>query len=124
MTDEIWKPIPGFPKYEVSNLGRVKSYKRSNWPRLLKATVNADGYSVLKLVDSENRSVTKGPHQLVMLAFVGPCPEGMEVCHEDGNPKNNRLSNLKYDTHRNNMQDARTLRRIRRKMLSGEILVG
>ena len=40
-----------------------------------------------------------------MLAFVGPCPPGMEVCHNDSNPKNNRLDNLRYDTHMNNMID-------------------
>ena len=44
-------------------------------------------------------------HRLVLEAFVGPCPAGMEVCHNDGDPTNNRLSNLRCDTHRNNMLD-------------------
>lgn len=44
-------------------------------------------------------------HQLVMLAFIGPPPPGMEVCHRDNNPRNNRLENLRYDTHMNNMID-------------------
>lgn len=42
-----------------------------------------------------------------MLAFVGPCPDGMEVCHNDGNPENNRVENLRYGTRSDNMRDKR-----------------
>ena len=45
-------------------------------------------------------------HRLVMLAFVGPCPDGMEVCHKDGVSTNSLLSNLRYDTHVGNYVDA------------------
>lgn len=38
-------------------------------------------------------------------AFVGPCPDGMECCHEDGNPGNNALSNLRWGTTRDNQAD-------------------
>lgn len=44
-------------------------------------------------------------HRLVLLAFVGPCPEGMECCHNDGNGKNNRLDNLRWDTSKANAAD-------------------
>lgn len=44
-------------------------------------------------------------HRLVLTAFVGPCPEGMEGCHEDGDPSNNRATNLRWDTHKNNQLD-------------------
>ena len=37
-------------------------------------------------------------HRLVLITFVGPCPEGMECCHKDDNPLNNRLENLRWDT--------------------------
>ena len=47
-------------------------------------------------------------HRLVLEAFVGPCPEGMECCHGDGNGCNNRLENLRWDTPRNNHRDKRT----------------
>jgi len=40
-----------------------------------------------------------------MLAFEGPCPADQEVCHNDGDPVNNKLANLRYDTHKNNMAD-------------------
>lgn len=45
-------------------------------------------------------------HRLVLEAFVGPCPEGMEGCHEDGDPTNNDLTNLRWDTHKGNMLDS------------------
>jgi HNH endonuclease len=44
-------------------------------------------------------------HRLVAGAFLGPCPDGMETCHNDGDNWNNVLSNLRYDTHKNNMAD-------------------
>lgn len=44
-------------------------------------------------------------HQLVLEAFVGPCPEGMQCCHNDGSRNNNALSNLRWDTHRANIAD-------------------
>ncbi len=44
-------------------------------------------------------------HWVVMLAFVGPCPKGLIVCHNDGDKTNNRLSNLRYDTQRSNALD-------------------
>jgi hypothetical protein len=46
-------------------------------------------------------------HQLVAEAFIGACPEEMEVCHRDGNRANNALSNLRYDTRKNNHADKR-----------------
>lgn len=45
-------------------------------------------------------------HRLVLIAFVGPPPDGMEVCHNDGDPTNNVLSNLRWDTRTGNMRDA------------------
>lgn len=44
-------------------------------------------------------------HRLVLEAFIGPCPPGMEACHNDGNPRNNALSNLRWDTSENNSAD-------------------
>lgn len=45
-------------------------------------------------------------HHLVLEAFVGPCPPGMEACHfPDRNPANNRLDNLRWATHGDNCED-------------------
>lgn len=48
-----------------------------------------------------------GVHVLVLEAFVGPRPDGMEGCHNDGDPSNNRLSNLRWDTPLANWSDRR-----------------
>jgi hypothetical protein len=45
-------------------------------------------------------------HSLVMLAFVGPRPDGLEVCHNNGVASDNRLSNLRYDTRSENNVDS------------------
>lgn len=44
-------------------------------------------------------------HRLVLEIFVGPCPYGQEACHNDSDPSNNRVSNLRWDTHQGNMKD-------------------
>jgi hypothetical protein len=46
-------------------------------------------------------------HHLVLIAFVGPRPEGFDGCHNDGNPANNCLDNLRWDTPSGNMRDKR-----------------
>jgi len=43
---------------------------------------------------------------MVLEAFVGPCPEGMECCHRDGNPANNHVGNLYWGTRSENLYDA------------------
>ncbi len=45
--------------------------------------------------------------RIVLVAFVGPCPERMECCHNDGDETNNRLANLRWDTHSANLLDKR-----------------
>lgn len=44
-------------------------------------------------------------HLLVLEAFVGPCPPGLEGCHTNGDGLDNKLTNLRWDTHAANMQD-------------------
>jgi len=114
---EIWKPIPGFPGYEVSNEGRVRSYRArgggdnghswhisSSPQRVLRPGWSA-GYPYVHLMDEQGRKRTFKIHKLVMIAFVGPAPAGMEVCHNDGSRDNNRLENLRYDTRKGNAAD-------------------
>lgn len=107
MSEEIWKDIKGCEgKYQVSNKGRVKSLSR----RVLRR----NGWGVLKEKILKQQEAVLGGylsaagnyvHRHVLEAFVGPCPEGMETRHLDGNPKNNNLENLCWGTHRDNIQD-------------------
>lgn len=45
-------------------------------------------------------------HRLVASAFLGPCPKNKEVNHKDGNKLNNKLENLEYASHSDNMKHA------------------
>lgn len=111
--EEIWKSIDGYPAYEVSNLGRVRSYflkgrisKVSDEPqRILKGGRTKCSYWVVTLIgDSGPR--TRFIHQLVAEAFIGPRPEGYFVCHKDDNKDDNRASNLCYGTPQDNTNQA------------------
>lgn len=112
---EMWLPIPGFDGYEVSDAGRVRSVPRTTVSSrgvvkryrgvVLRPAVRRSGHLHV-LMRRGGRSETRVVHRLVMLAFVGPCPEGMEVCHENGIPSDNRLENLRYGTPSSNMFDA------------------
>lgn len=117
MTSETWLPIPGYPGYEVSDMGNVRSFYTKqpgtlggwrlspNPQRVLKPSTNKGGYKHVNLQKDSKRTGHK-VHKLVMLAFVGPRPEGLEICHGPGGPGDNRLSNLRYDTHQANMEEA------------------
>lgn len=52
------------------------------------------------------KQIARRVHQLILETFVGPNPGNLECCHLDGNPKNNYLNNLRWDTHSNNMFDS------------------
>jgi hypothetical protein len=96
------KPIPGFPGYQVTDDGRVWSDRTSRW---LKPSPNSHGYQVVGL-QADGRQYTRGVHVLVALAFIGPRPGRLVVCHGNGDRSDNRLVNLRYDTRSANMKDA------------------
>ncbi len=54
----------------------------------------------------DGKAYTRHVHRLILETFIGPCPEGMECRHLDGDSVNNRLDNLKWGTHSENMQDS------------------
>lgn len=102
--DEIWKDIPGYEnKYQVSNLGNVRSlnYKRSGNTQLLKLNKTTKGYPDITL--SKNSKVkTHMIHRLVANAFI-PNPNNLpEVNHIDENKNNNCVDNLEWVTSKEN----------------------
>ena len=113
---EDWRAVPGWEGlYEVSDQGRVRSLPRVTRGgfrgvrrikgRTLIPIKRQSGHVHVCLSDGERREHSD-IHRLVMLAFVGPCPEGMEVCHNNGEHTDNRLVNLRYGTRSENIYDA------------------
>lgn len=113
---EIWKPIPGYEGYyEVSDMGRVWSNPRVFTDALgrkcrrrgknVRPSTRKDGrlHCVLTVNYKQDSFFV---HRLVMMAFVGPRPEGMEICHNNGDATDNRLVNLRYDTTSENHLDS------------------
>ena len=106
-TPERWLPIPGFPGYSVSDMGRVVSSKRKT-PRVLATQRWAERHNKPYLAVGlciNGKARLYVIHKLVMLAFVGPRPDGQEVRHLNGDATDNRLVNLAYGTHVENMKD-------------------
>ncbi|MGI9293444.1 MAG: NUMOD4 motif-containing HNH endonuclease [Pseudomonadales bacterium] len=125
MTDEIWKPIAGWNGfYEVSDHGRVRSLDRMipdkrlgkrRWKgRILKPSAGTSymPYLIITLQRGGRRGNPKAEikmpyvHILVLEAFVGPRPDGLVACHNDGDPSNNRANNLRWDTQSANQADS------------------
>ena len=114
---EEWRPVPGFEGYyEVSSHARVRSltverslgrsyFSRVRTGKILKQKVDA----------RDNRwSITLARHKvyktyristLVALVFIGPRPDGMEVCHLSDDKSDNKINNLYYGTHIQNCED-------------------
>lgn len=97
--------------YEVSNLGRVRRAKpgrRTHAGRLMNQQLLKIGYpSVKPTVNGKNLMMYV--HRMVAECFIGPCPDGHEVNHKDGDKANPVASNLEYVSHHENMSHARRI---------------
>jgi hypothetical protein len=104
---EQWRPILGWEGlYEVSNEGRVRSCEgRRQRPIVLVPLKTDKGYLRANLYAPGGRKERRTIHRAVLEAFVGPCPEGQQGCHNDGDRTNNRLENLRWDTPAGNSRD-------------------
>lgn len=105
MTAETWAPIPEFPGYWASDLGRIASIRRNKW-RVLKQGRNPNGYWIVSLWRDDRESpITVTVHRLITAAFIGPRPDGLVVRHLDGDQHNNAAANLTYGTVSENSLD-------------------
>jgi HNH endonuclease/NUMOD4 motif-containing protein len=96
---ETWSPISTHPAYEVSDQGRIRRVETGQ----ILSVYTGDHYSKVRL--KVGGAATKNVHQLVAEAFIGDRPDRLEVCHGNGDSHDNRLVNLRYDTHANNQLD-------------------
>lgn len=104
-TDERWRVVEDFPAYEVSDLGRVRRGDRQK-----ALIVSPQGYVRVTLFKGNGQpGAQRFVHALVLEAFVGPRPAGMQSRHFPSNDKtDNRLSNLSWCTKAQNEEDKRT----------------
>lgn len=110
---EEWRAIPGFPEYEASSLGKIRSVDRtisySNGrivhakQRILKPTKSSGYYSVN--LSRNNKKKSTKVHILVAAAFLGENPGGLDVRHKNGRRTDNRVENLEYGTRSENVLD-------------------
>jgi len=117
---ETWKPVVGAEGlYEVSDLGRVRSlrriitkrppprapgYTRKTIPeRILRPGPTQSGHRTVVIV-SHTRKGSRLVHHLVLEAFSGLRPRGLEALHLNGDPTDNRLLNLKWGTRGENLR--------------------
>lgn len=105
MSGETWRPISGYEGlYEVSDQGRVRSYHRDHAGHVMAQVVDGKGYRQVQLSAGGKVKIRK-VHQLVAAAFHGPLPVGMVTRHLNGVKTDNRLANLAYGTHSDNLYD-------------------
>lgn len=120
-TKERWLPIPGYEGlYEVSDHGRVKTLRRQScftnrWGNpsyrtipesIRKVRTHPNGGHLDLTLSKDGKKKHWFVHTLVLLAFEGgrPAPD-VEIRHMDGDPTNNKLENLRYDSHEENVND-------------------
>lgn len=119
--EEEWRSIREWVGvYEVSSRGRIRSLDRVVYavngahgafgPRRLKGKilrpgVSKNGYPLVSFTAPGGRRAYCHVHRLVAEAFLGDCPTGQEVCHNNRDRTDNRLENLRYDTRSGNAQD-------------------
>ena len=129
---EIWKDIPNEEDYyQVSNLGRVRSKDRIvrhncggdklARGKLLSQLILPNGYCQVSLWREGERKIVL-VHRLVLLAFVGECPHNAETRHLNSIRSDNRLCNLAYGTHSENVIDTINLGRNGRQKFNPQIV--
>lgn len=107
---EIWKDIKEYPGYQVSNLGRVKSFRQSKEGRILKPKISA-GYAGIDF-RKDGKNYYGLVHRIVLSTF-SPIEgwETLTVNHIDGNRLNNNLENLEWMTQSENTKYSREILR-------------
>jgi hypothetical protein len=107
--NEEWRDIVGYEGlYHISNFGRVRLAcdKKFGKAGLIMKAYSGGQYSIVQL--SNKKKKTHYIHRLVAAAFMGPCPDGLVVLHNNGDSKDNKASNLRYGTQRENIADSST----------------
>lgn len=120
MQTEEWKVIPDYPMYEVSNLGRIRSYYNAGHgkriiSKLLHNKIDRMGYSFIHLKNTKGRKPLR-IHRLVAEAFVPNVNSLPEVNHIDENKQNNTASNLEWCSRLYNVRYSKIWESVKREI--------
>ena len=113
LSNEVWKDIEGYPGYQVSNLGRVRSlnYSHTGQVRVLKPGRNSSGYLFVNLCKNGKHKLCT-VHRLVAIAFI-PNPDNLpEVNHINEDKTDNRVENLSWVSHVQNCRHGTRNKRV------------
>jgi len=106
---ECWRSILGFPRYKVSNYGRVKTLNRQNrgYEAIItpNMTASSSGYVMVQLFHN-NKPKTFQVHRLVAQAFLFNPYNKPEVNHKNGVKTDNTIGNLEWCTRSENLKHA------------------
>jgi len=124
---EVWRDVTGYEGfYKVSNLGNVKTTKRSFLKtdkticnvkeKILKPWKDSRGYMQVKLYKNFDKKI-KMLHRIVLEAFEPNVKNLEQVNHKDENPLNNKLENLEWCTREYNMNYGNRIKKISKPVL-------
>ncbi len=107
------KEITGFPGYFADKKGNIYSQWQSCGPhriksnqfKLLKGCIKNNGYKEYGLINNNHKKIYILGHRLILLVFIGSCPQGLQTRHINGKKTDNALSNLCYGTPKQNGED-------------------
>lgn len=114
MNNEMWRPIVGFPKYEVSNTGKVRSldYRHTGVTKELRQKTDKDGYKAVRLFwNGKDKHFLV--HRIVAMAFIDNPNDLPQINHIDENKGNNNIDNLEWCTAKHNNNHGTKKQRLR-----------
>ena len=124
------KPIPEFEGYFASNYGNIFSKRKGILKKLKSNPGNKYGHLYVRIKNINSKFYTKSVHSLVLSAFNGNCPQGMEACHGPLGRLNNSITNLSWGTRKKNNEDKvrdgnslRGLKNPNSKLLENDIIL-
>ena len=100
----MWREIPSLPGYYASNDGSIGRYSDGNFEVLKSHDVSKYGHQSIG-IKLNGKWKKFAVHRLVLEAFSGPCPKGLQCRHLDDNPRNNHIDNLVWGTAKENAED-------------------
>lgn len=111
--EEIWRRVGAYPDYEVSNLGRVRSWRgraghARQSPVIMQGYIDDHGYRrVMLRKPGSPKPYARSVHRLVAVAFIPNPLDLPDVAHEHGAQAGDAVGNLRWSTHRDNQMDMR-----------------